>query len=109
MLLEQGPGAAALDQVDRTYNGINTAIDNDVAEQGVAAPAGRPAPVLGGGHSVLRMTKIEGEIRHDTPSRRATRHGIFVPRRVVEGVVKANAALIERAGLKQAQTRPKAR
>jgi putative flavoprotein involved in K+ transport len=31
---------AALDQADRTYNGINAAIDKHIAERGIAAPAG---------------------------------------------------------------------
>ena len=50
-----GP-TAALDQADKTYNGINAAIDRHIAEHGIAAPAGEPyRPVWEPGPPVTRL------------------------------------------------------
>lgn len=48
--------AGSLDQADRTYNGINAAIDKHIAETGIAAPAQAPyTPVWEPGAPVTRL------------------------------------------------------
>lgn len=53
----------SLDQADRTYNGINAAIDTYIAEAGIAAPAQPPySPVWEPGEPVTRLPLADSGI-----------------------------------------------